>query len=297
MKNHLERLPTTAQDDLNLPDLVWAFPRRLVVHDRLAGRFWSVEIIWEDPRGVVSRPAGEGPPLTGPEPDRFRVGRLQSNFSRDAYLKAVRRIREYIKNGDVYQVNLSQRFFLPPARRPLYAVRAVVPSQPGAVLRLPQLREFPNLFHVNGAVSAAAGSIIIETRPIKGTRPRGSTPEEDEAQRQELLASPKDDAELSMIVDLLRNDLGKVCKPRTVQVQEHKRLEAYQNVYHLVSTVTGELTGGTSHVDILRATFPGGPSPGAPKSGPWRSSTNWSPRCAMSTPGPSATWDCTAIWT
>ena len=159
LKNHLERLPTTAQDDLNLPDLVWAFPRRLVVHDRPAGRFWSVEIIWEDSRGVVARPAGESLPLAGPEPDRFRVGRLQSNFSREAYLKAVRRIREYIKNGDVYQVNLSQRFSFPLPRRPLYAVREVVPSQPGAVLRLPQLRQFPNLFHLNGAVSAAPGTL------------------------------------------------------------------------------------------------------------------------------------------
>ena len=105
----------------------------------------------------------------------------------------------------------------------------------------------------------------LETRPIKGTRPRGRNPEEDEAQRQELVASPKDDAELSMIVDLLRNDLGKVCRARTVRVKEHKRLEAYQNVYHLVSIVTGELQPSTSHVDILRATFPGGSITGCPK--------------------------------
>ncbi len=207
LKNHLERLPTTAQDDLNLPDLVWAFPRRLVVHDRLAGRFWSVEIIWEDRRGVVSRPAGEGPPLTGPEPDRFRVGRLQSNFSREAYLKAVRRIREYIRHGDVYQVNLSQRFSFPLPGSPIrcsggFSIstrRRFTPTSTAGISRC---------FSTSMERFLLRRGDYLETRPIKGTRPRGATPAEDEAQRQELLASPKDDAELSMIVDLLAQRPG-----------------------------------------------------------------------------------------
>jgi para-aminobenzoate synthetase component 1 len=105
----------------------------------------------------------------------------------------------------------------------------------------------------------------LETRPIKGTRPRGRTPEEDLALRRELQNSLKDDAELSMIVDLLRNDLGKVCEARSVKVAEHKRLEAYQNVYHLVSVVTGKVQAGASHVDLLRAAFPGGSITGCPK--------------------------------
>ncbi|MGC2434689.1 MAG: anthranilate synthase component I family protein, partial [Desulfobaccales bacterium] len=105
----------------------------------------------------------------------------------------------------------------------------------------------------------------LETRPIKGTRPRGATAGEDAALRRELEDSPKDDAELSMIVDLLRNDLGKVCEPRTVRVAEHKRLEAYQNVYHLVSIITGRLRPGVTAAEILRATFPGGSITGCPK--------------------------------
>ncbi|HWO14516.1 MAG TPA: bifunctional anthranilate synthase component I family protein/class IV aminotransferase, partial [Polyangiaceae bacterium] len=105
----------------------------------------------------------------------------------------------------------------------------------------------------------------VETRPIKGTRPRGKTPAEDEALRRELQESPKDDAELSMIVDLLRNDIGKVCRAGSVRVLEHKRLEAYKNVYHLVSIVAGELDPGMGAVDLLRATFPGGSITGCPK--------------------------------
>ena len=105
----------------------------------------------------------------------------------------------------------------------------------------------------------------IEARPIKGTRPRGKTEPEDQALRQELAHSSKDDAELSMIVDLLRNDIGKVCAPASVRVAEHKRMEAYENVYHLVSVVEGELDAGKDSIDLIEATFPGGSITGCPK--------------------------------
>ena len=105
----------------------------------------------------------------------------------------------------------------------------------------------------------------LEARPIKGTRPRGKTPTEDARLKQELTDSRKDDAELSMIVDLLRNDIGKVCEAGSVRVAEHKRLEAYENVYHLVSVVEGRLDPGKAAVDVIRATFPGGSITGCPK--------------------------------
>ncbi len=105
----------------------------------------------------------------------------------------------------------------------------------------------------------------IETRPIKGTRKRGATMEEDNALMAELCTDPKEDAELSMIVDLLRNDLGRICRPRSIRVAEHKRLESYQNVHHLVSIIRGELRSGTTCGDILRSTFPGGSITGCPK--------------------------------
>ena len=105
----------------------------------------------------------------------------------------------------------------------------------------------------------------VETRPIKGTRPRGETPEKDREMKSALVRSPKDDAELSMIVDLLRNDIGKVCAGGSVVVAQHKRVEAYQNVYHLVSVVEGTLAGGKGSADLIRATFPGGSITGCPK--------------------------------
>lgn len=264
LKNHLEKLPTTAKDDLGLPDLVLAFPRRVLVHDRRTNRFQEVEILWEDSSGQLYAPAAETIPAGTLESGTLEVGELRSNFSPYGYLQAVSAIREYIKSGDVYQVNLSQRFSFPLKGDPYILFR-----------RLFALNPAPFYAYLNcGDLVVLSTSMerflfrredYLETRPIKGTRPRGRTPEEDAAHRKELAESPKDDAELSMIVDLLRNDLGKVCRPRSVRVAEHKRLEAYQNVYHLVSIVTGILKAGTSHVDILRATFPGGSITGCPK--------------------------------
>ncbi len=264
LKNHLERLPTTAADDLKVPEMVFAFPRRLVVHDRRAGKFWQIRVCYEDARGRLLKGAEDPLPPPGEALGTYRVGELKSNFTREAYLAAITRIRDYIRQGDVYQVNLAQRFSF---------------SFRGEAYRL-----FRRLFHLNPApfyaylncdgfqvLSTSMERFLyrrgdyLETRPIKGTRPRGRTPEEDAALRRELAASLKDDAELSMIVDLLRNDLGKVCVPRSVKVREHKREEAYQNVWHLVSVVTGQVRPEVSHVDILRATFPGGSITGCPK--------------------------------
>uniref|UniRef100_A0A7C3V9F9 aminodeoxychorismate synthase n=1 Tax=Desulfobacca acetoxidans TaxID=60893 RepID=A0A7C3V9F9_9BACT len=264
LKNHLERLPATARDDLGLPDLVFAFPRRLVVHDRRAGQFGSLEVLWEDPQGRVREsPSGFSQPV-GQEQGGFRVGPLRSNFTRKAYLQAVSRIREYIRNGDVYQVNLSQRFSFPLQGDPYMLFCRLFALNPAPFYAYLNCRDFA-IFSTSMERFLLRRENYLETRPIKGTRPRGRTPEEDELQRRELAASPKDDAELAMIVDLLRNDLGKVCRARSVEVKEHKRLETYQNVYHLVSIVTGLLKEGASHGDILRATFPGGSITGCPK--------------------------------
>jgi para-aminobenzoate synthetase component I len=264
LKNHLERLPATALDDLGLPDLVLAFPSRLVVHDRRAGTFWQAVLHYEDAAGRLRQPApGDLPETAGPV-GPFHAGPLQSNFSREAYLQAVKSIRDYIRRGDVYQVNLSQRFSFPLAGEPYSLFQRLFALNPAPFYAYLNCRDF-QVLSTSMERFLFRREDYLETRPIKGTRPRGKTPEEDEAMRRELAASLKDDAELSMIVDLLRNDLGKVCRPRTVKVAEHKRLEAYQNVYHLVSIVTGRLRPEVSHADILGATFPGGSITGCPK--------------------------------
>jgi len=264
LKNHLERLPTTAVDDLHLPEMLFAFPRRLMVHDRRAGRFWQVGITYEDGKGRRLAPEGGEIWPPGAPVGAYRVGTLRSNFTREAYLKAIARIREYIRQGDVYQVNLAQRFSFPLSGEPYYLFQRLFQLNPAPFYAYLNCDDFQVLSTSMERFLYQRGD-YLETRPIKGTRPRGATPAADAVLRQELAESLKDDAELSMIVDLLRNDLGKVCRPRTVRVAEHKRLEAYQNVYHLVSIVTGRLQPECTAVDILRATFPGGSITGCPK--------------------------------
>jgi para-aminobenzoate synthetase component 1 len=265
LKNLLERLPATAVDDLNLPEMVWVFPKRMMVHDRQAGNFWQVKVVYEDSQGRRQAEAPERPSFSANDsPGPYQVGPLYSNFTREDYLQAVGRIREYIRQGDVYQVNLSQRFSFPFQGEAFRLFLRLFDLNPAPFYAYLNCRDFV-ILSTSMERFLFRREDYLETRPIKGTRPRGKTPEEDAALRRELEESRKDDAELSMIVDLLRNDLGKVCEARTVKVREHKRLEAYQNVYHLVSIVTGQVQAGCSHVDILKATFPGGSITGCPK--------------------------------
>ncbi len=264
LKNHLERLPTTAADDLGLPEMVWAFPRRVILHDRGAGKFWEIRVVYEDAQGRAPKDSQDLPAFSADALGGYEVGPLRSNFTREAYIRAVGCIREYIKNGDVYQVNLSQRFSFPLSGEPYQLFRNLFDLNPAPFYAYLNCGDF-QIFSTSMERFLYRRGDYLETRPIKGTRPRGRTPEEDLALRRELQDSLKDDAELSMIVDLLRNDLGKVCEARSVKVAEHKRLEAYQNVYHLVSIVTGKVRAGATHVDILRAAFPGGSITGCPK--------------------------------
>ena len=191
---------------------------------------------------------------------------VESNFTRPEFEAAVARIRDYIAAGDVYQVNLAQRFrsaFTGPPLELYRRLRARSPAPFGAYLALGDLTVAsisPERFLRLEAATGAA-----EARPIKGTRPRGATPAEDAALAAALTASEKDRAENVMIVDLLRNDLGKVCRPGSVCVPELYALESHPTVHHLVSTVTGALADAADAFDLLRAAFPGGSITGAPK--------------------------------
>ena len=270
LKDHLEELPRTSVDDLNLPDICLFAPSIILVQDKLADTTHLVipqrtlmdRQLLEDDRRFFHRMAQKPIPQNG----KFigDAAGFKSNFIRPDYEEAIETIKEYIAAGDVYQVNMSQRFAMDFKGDGLALFKALYKHNPA-----------PFFAFINAGdhqvVSTSPERFVrlngkqVETRPIKGTRPRGKSELEDARLKRELQQSKKDDAELSMIVDLLRNDVGKVCTAGSVRVVEHKRLVAYRNVYHLVSLVEGELDQDRDAVDLLRATFPGGSITGCPK--------------------------------
>ncbi len=189
---------------------------------------------------------------------------LWSNFSRAAYLRALQRAIEYVWAGDIFQVNLAQRLLYPAEDDSIQLYLRLRRRNPAPFGGYFDLGDFqivsasPERF-----LSVSDGS--VETRPIKGTRPRTARPEADSSAGEELLASEKDRAENVMIVDLLRNDLSRVCRPESVCVSQLCRLETYAFVQHLVSAVRGRLRDGCGPIDLIRAAFPGGSVTGAPK--------------------------------
>jgi para-aminobenzoate synthetase component 1 len=289
----IERLPSTAIDDLKLPESYFAFYDAIMAFDHLKGKAYLVATgfpeleegqrlrrarmrleemkNWLCPsHSVIASEAKQCCDrdcfvATAPRDDRQNKEiTLKSDFSREEYTKAVNRVREYIAAGDVFQVNLSQRFEadleIPPYE--LYKrLRAVNPAPFASYLN------FPGIAIVSASPERflKVQGDLVETRPIKGTRPRGRDPVGDQSLAQELTHSTKDRAENVMIVDLERNDLGRVCRYGTVKVTELAILETFPTVFHLTSTIMGRLRRGKSNIDLLKATFPGGSITGAPK--------------------------------
>jgi para-aminobenzoate synthetase component 1 len=216
--------------------------------------------------GAAREHAGPVPtyPVTGIE-GADRLG-LRSTFTHRGYLDAVGRVREYIIAGDIFQANLSQRFQSALTEAPFALYRRLRKRNPApfaaylAFDDLAVLSASPERF-----LRLDEKQRLVETRPIKGTRPRGLGPMHDAALGRALAESAKDRAENVMIVDLLRNDLSRVCRPGSVRVPELFALEQHPTVHHLVSTVLGELAPGADAVDLIRAAFPGGSITGAPK--------------------------------
>jgi para-aminobenzoate synthetase component I len=263
---YIERLPEAVVDDLRLPELCFAFYDRVLAHDHQSGKTLLAAAHPRDPGGVLAEAnrSLEAEPPVYPAPMKAGEARFVSNFGRDEYMEAVRKVKDYIVAGDIYQANLSQRFQAPLREHPWMLYRR---------LRLLNAAPFAAYFNAAGGqvcsssperFLAGEGS-HVETRPIKGTRRRSQDPVEDRRLAEELLASAKDRAELSMIVDLERNDLGRVCEYGSVEVAEHAVIEHYATVHHLVSTVVGELHPGRDVVDLLKGSFPGGSITGAPK--------------------------------
>jgi para-aminobenzoate synthetase component I len=267
----LERLPERCRPDADVPDLcVGLYPfalaeelgsgRRLIVGrgSQADARAFAHEVaaLGKRCRPLVPWVPGGTAGAGGPP--------LESTFTRKAYLAAVRRVREHILDGEVYQVNLCQRFALPfegSAAALQAALRARFPAPFGALLRVPGLAvvsSSPELFlRRRGA--------RLESRPIKGTRPRHADPERDRQARAELEASPKERAELAMIVDLVRNDLGRTAAIGSVAVEGPFRTDAWSTVYHRVATVSARVPPGTTSLEVLAAAFPPASVTGTPK--------------------------------
>ncbi|MCP3923206.1 MAG: aminodeoxychorismate synthase component I [Desulfobacterales bacterium] len=267
LKDMIEKLPRTSVDELELPHMLFNIPTILFIHDKkgdhttlvkikrdgkISGTEFDLKEFYENRKKDRQKSFSAG--LKG----------LKSNFSRNEYVQKVDKIKEYIKEGHVYQVNMSQRFKTDFSGNPFSLFKKLYEKNPAPFFSYLNCNDHYIVSTSPERFVTQNGS-FVETRPIKGTRPRGKTQTEDQSLRNDLLKSKKDDAELSMIVDLLRNDIGKVCDGGTVGVKEHKKVEAYQNVYHLVSIVEGELAKDKDSTDLIKATFPGGSITGCPK--------------------------------
>lgn len=269
LKDELEELPRTSLDRWQLPHLCFYAPSIILIHDRRHQRTHLHEMVRRkgyrklEPDGRARLAALE---KALPPDEGFLVDRdgLQSNFNRPDYEAAVRRIRDYIAAGDVYQVNLSQRFETRFQGSTFGFFRALYEKNPAPFFAFLNAGDH-QLVSTSPERFLKQTGREVETRPIKGTRPRRSDPREDWAMREALVTSAKDDAELSMIVDLLRNDIGRVCQGGSVRVTAHKAVEAYDNVYHLVSIVEGTLARNRDGIDLIQAAFPGGSITGCPK--------------------------------
>jgi para-aminobenzoate synthetase component 1 len=254
----IEQLPSRARDDLRLPDMAVGLYDMAMVIDHGEQRAWLVGVTEERWDAIAT----QGPRVAA---QNFQVlAPLRCDMDRRRYAHAFARIKEYICAGDCYQVNLARRFSVPIAGHPwsVYKhLRGCNPAPFAAFLNVPGatvLSLSPERFlKVHGR--------RVETRPIKGTRPRSQDLGRDRRLSEELRRSEKDRAENLMIVDLLRNDLGKTCATGSVRVPRLFEIEHYPTVHHLVSTVTGELPRGTHVTELLRGCFPGGSVTGAPK--------------------------------
>lgn len=278
LARHLERLPGRAVDDLGCDDLVLAFYDSGLAVDHATGQAYAfatgareatsplaakraqadLEALLQRVAEVASRP--QAPTLQAPASQ----GPILPMVSRQAYLEKVARTKEYIAAGDVLEVCLTHRMDGPIEAEPLalyHRLRAASPAPFAAYLDLGDMQ----LLSASPERFLRVTGRRVQCRPIKGTRPRGRTPDEDRSLRLALAASEKDRCENVMIVDLVRNDLGRVCRIGSVEVTEFLLIEPYATVFQLVSTIEGELEPDAGPLDAIRACFPGGSMTGAPK--------------------------------
>jgi anthranilate synthase component 1 len=271
------RLATAAKpDELGTPDILLMLSEELAVFDNLKGRLYL--IVHADPREPQAwakanrrldelthrlRHGGAGYPETL-VPAALDESDFVSGFTRDGFIAAVQACKDYIAAGDIFQVVLSQRLSVPFHARPVDVYRALRALNPSPYMYFLDVGDM-QVVGSSPEILVRLQDGVVTVRPLAGTRPRGATPEQDAALEAELLADPKERAEHLMLIDLGRNDVGRVSQPGTVAVGEQFVIERYSHVMHIVSEVTGTLRDGLSYADVLRATFPAGTVSGAPK--------------------------------
>ena len=275
----LERLPAAPPDDLGVPDACFMATEHVLIIDNLFSRAFAVAAVpigsgTEDLRALYERACARLSEWVGGLDRPHGLGALgrggagppetSGNRSRDDYEAAVGRIREYIGAGDAYQVVVSQRAGARFGGDPLELYRALRRSNPSPYLFFIEL-DGVRLIGSSPETLVRVEDGGVTVRPIAGTRPRGPTPEEDEGLARDLLADEKERAEHLMLVDLGRNDVGRVAGPGSVRVARFMEIERYSHVMHLVSEVTGSLRPGADAVDAFKACFPAGTLTGAPK--------------------------------
>lgn len=282
LKNFVEpRLTRRAVNDLELPDCQVGFYDSLVVFDHRLGKTWIVStglqadgsrnaihaertLDWW--RALLLHEGTRTPPIRSPRamPEAGVAPGITSNLTRQEFTSAVARAQRYIHAGDIYQVNLAQRLSAPAPCESWELFQRLAAVSPAPFSAFMDCGGFQLASSSPEMFLRLSGSHIL-TRPIKGTRPRSADPTRDAQLTYELQTSAKEMAELVMITDLMRNDLGRVCEYGSVQVPELVRLERYPQVQHLVSTVEGRLRSDVTHFDAFAKCFPGGSITGAPK--------------------------------
>ncbi len=273
----LERIPSTGTDELGLDDCVLMFYLGLVAFDHVQRRVWVIRNVFTEGEGslrtkydaAVREIRSTRRALEGPLPQQRRSRRagplhIRSNFTKPQYLAAIRKAKSYIRAGDIFQVVPSQRFSTDTNTDPFEIYRALRVVNPSPYLYFLRLNDV--------SVVGSSPEMLIKVqgrdafyRPIAGTLPRGRTETEDRALESKLLADPKERAEHIMLVDLGRNDVGRVADYQTVQLTDVMKVERYSHVMHITSNVTGRLRHGQTAFDALRAGLPAGTVSGAPK--------------------------------
>jgi len=273
----IENIPASGADELGLDDCVMMFYRGLVVFDHVRHRVWVIQNVFTEGKGSLrqkydaaareirrTRAKLEGPLPRAPKTKTLRPLRIKSNFTRPQYLAAVNKAKSYIRAGDIFQVVPSQRFSAQTSADPFEIYRALRVVNPSPYLYFLKLGDV-SVVGSSPEMLVKVQNRKVSYRPIAGTVPRGRTESEDQTFEKNLLADPKERAEHIMLVDLGRNDLGRVCEYGSVTVDQLMFVERYSHVMHLVSSLSGKLREGLDCFDALMACFPAGTVSGAPK--------------------------------